>query len=160
MLSVLLCQWLFHCLWILGLYFDRSVGLYFDGVGVLVLVSMQNQVVWGLITESLCRLLWWVWSLICLNIGCWFEVKDKKDGFIIIFFFWVFDCVVLQSKTGFLFLIRQDWVYSAYSTVEERRKPRMNANSPNHSQHLHIFSLSSTCFPKPNPTHKNSHCSR
>jgi len=45
-----------------GLYFDRSVGLYFDGVGVLVLVSMQNQVVWGLIAEFLCRLLWWVRS--------------------------------------------------------------------------------------------------
>ena len=40
-----------------GLYFDRPVGLYFDGVGVLVLVSMQNQVVWRLIAEFLCRLL-------------------------------------------------------------------------------------------------------
>ena len=26
--------------WVLGLYFDRSVGLYFDGVGMLVLVSI------------------------------------------------------------------------------------------------------------------------
>lgn len=79
-----------HCLWVLGLYFDRSVGLYFDGVGVLVLLSMQNQVIWGLIVEFLCRLLWWVWSLIRLNIGCWFEVEDKKDGFIYYFMgFWL-----------------------------------------------------------------------
>lgn len=96
-----------HCLWVLGLYFDRYVGLYYDGVGVLVLVSMQNQVVWGLIAEFLFRLLWWVWSLICLNIGCWFEVEDKKDGFInYVIFFLGFDCVVhLYSKArlGFCF---------------------------------------------------------
>ena len=107
------------------------MGLYFDGVGVLVLVSMQNQVVWGLIVGFLCRLLWWVWSLRWLNIGCWFEVEEKKDGFIIIIIIiiWVFDFVVLQSKTEFLFLIRQDLVYFAYSSMEERRKLRMNVNS-------------------------------
>ena len=43
--------------WVLGLYFDRSMGLYFDGVVVLVLVSMQTQVVWGLIVGFLCKLL-------------------------------------------------------------------------------------------------------
>ena len=109
------------------------MGLYFDGVGVLVLVSMQNQVVWGLIVGFLCRLLWWVWSLRWLNISCWFEVEEKKDGFIIIinffFFSWVFDFVVLQSRTEFLFLIWQDLVYFGYSTMEERRKLRMNVNS-------------------------------
>ena len=45
------------------------------------------------------------------------------------FFSWVFDFVVLQSKTEFLFLIRQDLVYFGYSTMEERRKLRMNVNS-------------------------------
>ena len=69
-----------------------------------------------------------------MNIGCWFEVEEKKDGFIIIIIiiiiiFWVFDFVVLQSKTEFLFLIRQDLVYFAYSSMEERRKLRMNVNS-------------------------------
>ena len=40
-----------------------------------------------------------------MNIGCWFEIEEKKDGFIIIifFFFWVFDFVVLQSKIEFFF---------------------------------------------------------